>query len=251
MPKKTSVQRHQDEEDDGETVEVPASKRIAEIKLEACLKPKRCGGDRYYGVNIEMGNSSSSAPRDSVEAVVSYIKECLKSYHERDGLILDGRHVQLKNSTSINLSIGQLLSEKSGNLAGFLNVKIKAAVPLEFEKLPDEEIIDAEESDKQDRYEERVLNPLREVLSTTEKACWQFGLPEHNGFDCWGFKEFKEACKNRDSLRPFMDCALAHIKFDMVFAEFKGTMEEWNPDKTNECALHSMQQLKYLKGMIR
>jgi len=239
------------DEEDEETVEVPVSQRAAVLKLHIGKRPLHNGGGRYYSCYADMYVHGSGAGVETAEEVVKFFKSCLKDFHEHDGLILDEAHVKLENSTSINLSIGQLLSEKSGNLANFLGVKIKANVQLEFEKLTDDEIAGNKEYDERHIFEERVLDPLREELSKTEKICREFGLPERSGFDCWGFKEFKEACKNPKALKPFMDCVLAHIKFDMIQGHDESKIENFKPDKTDSVGVWTLQKYNYLKKVMK
>lgn len=245
------LEEEDDTDDEKETAEVPVSKRIVTLKLTVNIRPEHYGGGRYYGCYADMYIRGAGAGCDSVEEVVKFFKDCLRDFHVQYGLILDKAHVKLINSTSINLSIEQLISEKSGNLAAFLNVKPKAAVPLEFEKLPDEEIEDAKEHDEREKFETRILDPLRDAIEKTEAECRKFGLPERFGFDCWGFKEFKEACRNPEALKPFMDCALAHIRLDMAYSRFEGKIEEWKPNKTDECGIWAVQKLNHLKRLMK
>jgi len=203
--------------------------------------------DKFYGVSANFKTGGSSSPCDSVDSVVSTIRSNLKNF-ANDGLILNTSYVKLINSTSINLSVEQLLNKSEG-LARFFNQKpFSAKIPLPEEQISEEKELIHQHTVSEDSFNKNVLDPMRNEMYELEKQCRKFGLPERTGFSCWGFNEFKKSCKKYPAaIKLFKTITELHCRFYMAHSSFEGKLSEWNPSKSDqESAYNSKRMLDFL-----
>lgn len=104
-----------------------------------------------------------------------------------------------------------------------------------------------------EKYNEEILDPMRNLMYEHAPRLQLLGLPERTGFTCWQRKDFIKSISKLtrpEDIQFLIEEAQLHLKFDINYDRSFGytrTDEEWVPHKTNSCAFANLKMLNYLK----